>query len=142
MTDYKAQIDEARRAQAAVYLATESDVADDLSRIIKGLADAVEALEQRALAAETRIKSIARASQFDQRKNLRRGWGTTDLVSIRNNVWSVLGASPSGLVEDMRRNTAADAWDEALQALSWAMENGPDPLRYVAEHNPYRTGTE
>jgi hypothetical protein len=44
MTDYKAQIEEARRAQTAVYLATHEDVAADLSRIIEGLADAVEAL--------------------------------------------------------------------------------------------------
>jgi regulator of replication initiation timing len=49
--DYKARIDEARRAQAAVYLATDESVAQDISRIIKGLADAVEAL----LAIEQRL---------------------------------------------------------------------------------------
>jgi hypothetical protein len=39
----------------------------------------------------------------------------------------------------------AAAWDECVKAIAWAMENGlvghrpaPDPLRYVAEHNPYR----
>jgi hypothetical protein len=39
----------------------------------------------------------------------------------------------------------AQAWDEAVRAVAWAQENGPDPLRYVAEHNPYRdhyTGQE
>lgn len=36
-------VDEARRAQKAVYLATDKSVADDLSRIIAGLADALEA---------------------------------------------------------------------------------------------------
>jgi hypothetical protein len=36
--------------------------------------------------------------------------------------------------------TRADAWDEAVQALAWAQDNGPyeGALRYVAEHNPYR----
>lgn len=38
-------IDEARKAQRAVYLATEKDVADDLARIIGGLADALEACQ-------------------------------------------------------------------------------------------------
>jgi hypothetical protein len=34
----------------------------------------------------------------------------------------------------------AEAWDEAVQALGWALNNGPSEraLPYVAEHNPYR----
>jgi len=32
----------------------------------------------------------------------------------------------------------AAAWDECIEAVAWATANGPDPLRYVAEHNPYR----
>lgn len=31
-----------------------------------------------------------------------------------------------------------EAWDDAVQAVAWAQDHGPDPLRYVAEHNPYR----
>lgn len=38
-------IEEARRAKRAVYLVTDAIVADDLSRIIGGLADALEAAE-------------------------------------------------------------------------------------------------
>lgn len=38
---------EARRAQRAVFLATDADVAEDLSRIIRGLADALEACSRR-----------------------------------------------------------------------------------------------
>lgn len=40
-------IEEARRAKTAVYLATDASVADDLSRIIGGLADALEAAGNR-----------------------------------------------------------------------------------------------
>jgi hypothetical protein len=34
----------------------------------------------------------------------------------------------------------AEAWDEAVQALAWALDNGPSEraLPYVAEHNPHR----
>jgi len=39
-------IEEARRAKRAVYLATDASVADDLSRIIGSLADALEAAEK------------------------------------------------------------------------------------------------
>lgn len=39
-------VDEARKAQRAVYLATDKEVADDLSRIIGGLADALEAAQR------------------------------------------------------------------------------------------------
>lgn len=42
----EALIEEARRAKTAVYLATDASVADDLSRIIGGLADALEAAEE------------------------------------------------------------------------------------------------
>ena len=45
MTDNEKLIEEARRAETAVYLATNASVADDLSRIIGGLADALEAAE-------------------------------------------------------------------------------------------------
>ena len=33
---------------------------------------------------------------------------------------------------------AAKAWSEAVAAAAWAMDRGPDPLRYVAETNPYK----
>jgi hypothetical protein len=35
---------------------------------------------------------------------------------------------------------AAAAWDEAVQAMAWALGNGSpeEALRYVREHNPYR----
>lgn len=33
------------------------------------------------------------------------------------------------------------AWDEAIQALSWAMDNGSDPLGYVRDNNPFRVST-
>lgn len=46
MTDNKKLIEEARRAKQAVYLATDASVADDLSRIIGGAADALEAAEK------------------------------------------------------------------------------------------------
>lgn len=39
-------------------------------------------------------------------------------------------------------NTArGDGWDEACQALAWAMENGSieEAPAYVAANNPYRT---
>lgn len=35
------------------------------------------------------------------------------------------------------RETAERAWNEAVEAVAWASANGPDPLRYVAENNPY-----
>ncbi len=44
--DVQALIDEARRAQFVVYLATDAAVADDISRIIRNLADALEAAEK------------------------------------------------------------------------------------------------
>lgn len=44
---YERLIEEAHRAKAAVYLATDANVADDLSRIIGGLADALEAAAYR-----------------------------------------------------------------------------------------------
>lgn len=124
MTDYKALVEWLR------------DFTGPGSKGTNEAADAVEALEQRALAAEARIEKV--------RTNWSRRYSDTGnlLPDATEAITAALAAAPSGLVEDMRRNTAADAWDEALQALSWAMENGPDPLRYVAEHNPYRTGTE
>jgi hypothetical protein len=42
-TDIAALIAEARKASRAVYLATDKTVADDLARILEGLADALEA---------------------------------------------------------------------------------------------------
>lgn len=35
----------------------------------------------------------------------------------------------------------AAAWDECLEALAWAMDNGHpgDAIRYVATNNPHRT---
>ena len=33
---------------------------------------------------------------------------------------------------------AARAWDEAVAAVAWAMDHGPEPLRYVGENNPYK----
>lgn len=44
--DVQELINEARKAQAAVYLAAPEMAADDLSRIIRGLADALEALNR------------------------------------------------------------------------------------------------
>lgn len=44
----EALLSEARRAQKAVFLAAEADVAADLSRIIRGLADALEACSRRS----------------------------------------------------------------------------------------------
>ena len=41
---------------------------------------------------------------------------------------------------EVRREAAEKAWDECVQALAWATDNGPDPLRYVAENSPYRKG--
>lgn len=42
MTDHTELIAEARKAAVAVYLATDAEVAADLSRILKSLADALE----------------------------------------------------------------------------------------------------
>lgn len=47
-------VDEARRAQKAVYLATDKLVADDLSRIIGGLADGLEAVHRTTISPEVR----------------------------------------------------------------------------------------
>ncbi len=54
MTDdeREALLREARRAQKAVFLATDADVAVDLSRIIRGLADALEACSRHSDAPE------------------------------------------------------------------------------------------
>jgi hypothetical protein len=37
-----------------------------------------------------------------------------------------------------RTEGKADGWDEAVQAVAWAQENGPDPLGYVGRNNPHR----
>lgn len=54
-------IEKARRAKAAVYLATDASVADDLSRIIGGLADALEAAEQAHTPTDDEREAMARA---------------------------------------------------------------------------------
>ena len=57
-------VDEARRAQAAVYLATDRAVADDLSRIIAGLADALEAAQRPTVSPEQR-EAVAAEVAFE-----------------------------------------------------------------------------
>ena len=53
-------IEEARRAKRAVYLATDASVADDLSRIIGGLADALEAAEEALTPTDDEREALAR----------------------------------------------------------------------------------
>lgn len=36
------------------------------------------------------------------------------------------------------RKTRERVWDETVQAFAWAIDNGPDPLTYVRDNNPYR----
>lgn len=38
------------------------------------------------------------------------------------------------------RHTGAQAWGEAVQAVAWATDNGPDPLSHVTQNNPYLAG--
>ena len=47
----------------------------------------------------------------------------------------------ASLAEKWRREDRAEAWDEAVQALAWCLDNGPadSALPHVAEHNPYRS---
>lgn len=63
MIDLDDLIAEARKAQSAVYLVTEKLVADDLSRIISTLADALEAAEAERDAALARITEAAKLHQ-------------------------------------------------------------------------------
>lgn len=46
--------------------------------------------------------------------------------------------------EDRESGLRADAWDEAVQAMAWAIDNGPltSALPYVRRNNPYRAKTE
>lgn len=57
-------VDDARKAQRAVYLATEKDVADDLARIIGGLADAFEAAQRPPVSPEQREALIDLLTPF------------------------------------------------------------------------------
>jgi hypothetical protein len=57
-------IEEARRAKRAVYLATDASVADDLSRIIGGLADALEAAEKAHTPTDDERALIEQAQSF------------------------------------------------------------------------------
>lgn len=64
MTDHNEKlIEEARRAKTAVYLATDARVADDLSRIIGGLADALEAVEKAHTPTDDEREALARIVQ-------------------------------------------------------------------------------
>ena len=42
------------------------------------------------------------------------------------------------LIRARDAEVAARAWDEAVAAVAWAMDHGPEPLRYVGENNPYK----
>jgi len=43
----------------------------------------------------------------------------------------------------VKATARAEAWDEAIQAVAWCLDNGepsaPAALVYTAEHNPYRS---
>lgn len=53
--------------------------------------------------------------------------------------WAIHEHAPAGLLAAPEHDAAvaAKAWGEAVAAVAWAMDRGPDPLRYVAETNPY-----
>jgi chromosome segregation ATPase len=138
MTDYKAQVHEARRAQTAVYLATHEDVAADLSRIIEGLADAVEALERRAVHAELEwSEASARAEALvaenaDGKVNFEikhRAYLRT--VTERDEALQALAESRARYGELEARLVEAEATlaklrDEALAITSTTRENGTE----------------
>lgn len=119
MTDYKALVEWLR------------DFTGPGSKGTNEAADAVEALEQRALAAEARIEKV--------RTNWSRRYSDTGnlLPDATEAITAALAAAPSGLVEDMRRNTAAQAWDEGYFDGRRQDNEGDDGPRFI---NPYRTG--
>lgn len=67
---------EARRAQRAVFLATDADVAEDLSRIIRGLADALEACSRRSEVPEPSAEELAALEAV-------RGWTQSSGPGVR-----------------------------------------------------------
>ena len=42
------------------------------------------------------------------------------------------------------RQVKAEAWDECVEAMAWAQQNGPEEnaLAYVGNNNPYRIESE
>jgi len=64
-------------------------------------------------------------------------WGGYVIVADVERMAAHVAAALAPVVAEAR----AEAWDEAVQALAWALDNGPSDraLPYVAEHNPYRT---
>ena len=64
-------------------------------------------------------------------RSIRHGWASSTPGDYVQNA-----AEFDRFVAEVKR----DVWDECVQALAWATDNGPDPLRYVAENSPYRKG--
>lgn len=75
-SEREALLMEARRAQRAVFLATDADVAEDLSRIIRGLADALEACSRRSEVPEPSAEELAALEAV-------RGWTQSSGPGVR-----------------------------------------------------------
>ena len=74
-------MDEARKAQRAVYLATDPAVADDLSRIIGGLADALEAAQRPPVSPEVREALVRVISEAESAVDDEGAWALPEDVA-------------------------------------------------------------
>lgn len=126
-------IAEARRAQNAVYLATEKSVADDLARIIAGLADALEA-------ATRELAAVPDAATCDQKAHDTLNWNLNRLSESNTGLSNALTAA----VDERDAATAAvervRAIHMPLSSLTWGAPeeflvceecNDPDARNFI-----------
>jgi hypothetical protein len=116
-TDYGKLIEEARRAETAVYLAAPDSVAADLARIIRGLADAVEVL----VAELEHVDSIAQVNALNMSDFVamreQRDEARAENDRLRRNredqaaQWGVRVSAPrQGWIERMRTREECERW--------------------------------
>lgn len=111
-TDNEKLIEEARRAETAVYLATDARVADDLSRIIGGLADALEAAEKAHTPTDHE-----RSVLLDELEAWQRHTGDAALGNLLRRVGSAIRRSEAHTPTDDERSDLI-AWHvEQVEAL-------------------------
>ena len=159
MTTNEEKIAEARKAAKAVYLATDGPVADDLARILNGLADALESQPAPLVVASRESLADAEAelllwakgerswnnlvheyrdeAEFAQRRN------EADAAEIaaqtaRVQALRLLASGVVSLAADRDRVLAERAWDEGHRA-GW-VARGPHATGEVV--NPYRAESE
>jgi len=65
---------------------------------------------------------------------------TDDEIDVLASVIERTTGDVLGVIESMIADRNAAVWHECLQAVAWALDNGPADraLPYVGSHNPYK----